>query len=405
MSDGGRRDPVSGPETGSVRAADPQHFRHVLGHFPTGVVVVTAMGADGTGAGMAVGSFTSVSLDPPLVAFLPDKGSSSWPKIQATGSFCVNVLTSAQEHVCRAMASKAPDKFAGLDWKPAESGAPIIDGVAAWIDCDIDTVHEAGDHYIVIGRVRDLDIADPVLPLIFYQGGYGRFSPRTLAANDADLVDQLAVVDLARTHMDALARDLEVECLASAVVDDEVVLVASSGAPRTGRRPTRVGSRMPFLPPIGYIFAAWADEAIVTAWMKRLAKVGHADDEALHREKLARVRQRGVSLGLGGDAHLEFERGLMRLARQGNAHPDEEMHRIVAELADDYEPEDITSGDRYPVQTVTAPGFGQDGTVVLALALFGLPDAMTADELASAIGRLTAAADAVTRAVNGVAPA
>jgi flavin reductase (DIM6/NTAB) family NADH-FMN oxidoreductase RutF/DNA-binding IclR family transcriptional regulator len=392
------------PEASSARAADAQHFRHVLGHFPTGVVVITAMGDNGKPAGMAVGSFTSVSLNPPLVAFLPDKSSSSWPKIETTGRFCVNVLTSAQEHVCRAMASKAEDKFAGIDWRPAGSGAPIIDGVAAWIDCDIDTVHEAGDHYIVIGRVRDLDIADPVLPLIFYQGGYGRFSPRTLAANDADLVDQLAVVDVARTHMDSLARDLEVECLASAVVDDEVVLIASSGAPRTGRRPTRVGSRMPFLPPIGYIFAAWADEAIVNAWMKRLALVGHAHDEGLHREKLARVRARGFSLGLGGDAHHEFEIAIARLAREGNAHPDEEMHRVVAELADDYEPEDITSARTYPVKTVTAPVFGADGTVVLALALFGLPDEMTADELASAVGRLTAATDAVTRAVGGTPP-
>lgn len=390
--------------TERVRAADPQHFRHVLGHFPTGVVVVTAMGSDGKAAGMAVGSFTSVSLSPPLVAFLPDRSSSSWPKIEATGSFCANVLTSAQEHVCRAMASKADDKFAGLGWRPAETGAPILDGVAAWIDCDIETVHEAGDHYIVIGRVRDLDIADPVLPLIFYQGGYGRFSPRTLAANDADLVEQLAVVDEARAHMDALARDLEVECLASAVVDDEVVLIASSGAPRTGRRPTRVGSRMPFLPPIGYIFAAWADEVIVNAWMKRLAMVGHADDELAHREKLARVRERGVSLGLGGDAHLEFERSLGRLAKQGNTHPDEELRRVVAELADDYEPEDITSAETYPVKTVTAPVFGKDGTVVLALALFGLPDELTRHELAAAIDRLTEAAGTVTRAVGGIVP-
>jgi len=143
----------------------------VLGQYPTGVTVVTAVDAAGKAYGLAVGSFTSVSLDPPLVAFMPDKNSSSWPKIKDIGSFCVNVLGADQEPVCRAFASKAPDKFEGLDWRPAPSGAPILDNVVAWIDCDLDTIHEAGDHFIVIGQVRSLDVASPGLPLLFFGGG------------------------------------------------------------------------------------------------------------------------------------------------------------------------------------------------------------------------------------------
>ncbi|MEQ1786597.1 MAG: flavin reductase family protein [Acidimicrobiales bacterium] len=145
-------------------AFDAAKFRQVLGHFPTGVTVVTA--APDTGpVGLAVGSFASVSLDPPLVAFFPDKGSSSWPKIEAAGSFCVNILGEQQEEVCRRFASKGDDKFAGLGWRPAASGAPLLDGVLAWIDCDIDSVVEAGDHYCVMGG-----------PLLFFRGGYGRFA-------------------------------------------------------------------------------------------------------------------------------------------------------------------------------------------------------------------------------------
>lgn len=154
---------------------DSAKFRQVLGHFATGVTVVTAA-SDAGPVGLAVGSFASVSLDPPLVAFFPDSGSSSWPKIEAAGSFCVNVLSEDQEDVCRRFASKSDDKFAGLGWRPAGSGAPLLDGALAWIDCDIESVTVAGDHFCVVGRVRDLDVGHEGRPLLFFRGGYGRFA-------------------------------------------------------------------------------------------------------------------------------------------------------------------------------------------------------------------------------------
>ncbi|MGH2685848.1 MAG: flavin reductase family protein [Actinomycetota bacterium] len=158
------------------RAFDAARFRQVLGHFPTGVTVVTA--ADGEQpVGLAVGSFTSVSLEPPLVAFCPAKTSSSWPKIRAAGHFCVNILAEDQEDVCRAFASKATDKFEGLGWRRGTKGVPILTDVLAWIVCHIDAVHDAGDHEVVIGRVIELEVEKESGPLVFYRGGYGRFSP------------------------------------------------------------------------------------------------------------------------------------------------------------------------------------------------------------------------------------
>ena len=154
---------------------DSAKFRQVLGHFPTGVTVVTAASESGP-VGLAVGSFASVSLDPPLVAFFPDRSSSSWPRIAEAGSFCVNILADDQEDVCRRFASKGDDKFAGLGWRAAGSGAPVLDGVLAWIDCDIDQVLDAGDHFCVLGRVRELEVAHDGAPLLFFRGGYGRFS-------------------------------------------------------------------------------------------------------------------------------------------------------------------------------------------------------------------------------------
>jgi 3-hydroxy-9,10-secoandrosta-1,3,5(10)-triene-9,17-dione monooxygenase reductase component len=154
---------------------DSAKYRQVLGHFPTGVTVITAL-QDGAPVGLAVGSFSSLSLDPPLVLFCPGNQSSSWPKIRAAGSFCVNILGADQEHVCRVFAGKDPDKFASIEWgRTKHTGSPVIEGVLAWIDCDIEEVLPGGDHDIVVGRVRDLDAHDHEGPLVFYRGGYGRF--------------------------------------------------------------------------------------------------------------------------------------------------------------------------------------------------------------------------------------
>ena len=155
---------------------DSAHFRQVLGHFPTGVTVITATGSEGRPAGFAVGSFFSVSLEPPLVGFCAGKASSSWPGIRSAGAFCVNILAEDQEAVCRQFSSKIEDKFAGLGWTPAATGSPRLADVLAWIDCDVEAVHDAGDHEICVGRVRELKVERENGPLLFYRGGYGQFS-------------------------------------------------------------------------------------------------------------------------------------------------------------------------------------------------------------------------------------
>jgi flavin reductase (DIM6/NTAB) family NADH-FMN oxidoreductase RutF len=160
-----------------VPDVEPALFRQVLGHFPTGVTAVTAVGADGEPVGFAVSSFFSVSLEPALVGFCAGKASSAWPAIRAAGSFCVNVLADDQEALSRQFAVRGPGRFKGIGWVPAESGAPRLHGALAWIDCDIDAVHDAGDHDICVGRVRDLKVERESGPLVFYRSGYGRFTP------------------------------------------------------------------------------------------------------------------------------------------------------------------------------------------------------------------------------------
>lgn len=171
-------------QPGSAEALDPARFREVLGQYPTGVAVVTGLSLDGEPLGMAVGSFTSVSLSPPLVAFLPAMESSSWRALREAGSgFCVNVLGADQEEVCRQIALRKSDKFHGIGWARSASGNPVIEGCVAYVDCATEAVHDAGDHHIVIGRVRELDVLASGYPLLFYRGGYGSFTPRSSAAD------------------------------------------------------------------------------------------------------------------------------------------------------------------------------------------------------------------------------
>ncbi|MFD9037411.1 flavin reductase family protein [Streptomyces bottropensis] len=171
---------------------DQAEFRRVLGAFATGVTVITAPapppppppppGADASApteppVGFACQSFSSLSLDPPLVAFMVGRTSTTWPRIARAGVFCVNVLGADQGELCRRFAVSGADKFAGVTHTPAPAtGSPRITGAAAWIDCTVHAVHTGGDHLIVVGRVRALDTADDTMPLLFHRGRFGRLT-------------------------------------------------------------------------------------------------------------------------------------------------------------------------------------------------------------------------------------
>ena len=149
-------------------------FRKVLSHYPTGVSVVTGDCAGEGPVGLVVGTFTSLSLEPPLVSFMPAKSSSSWPKIESSGAFCVNVLGVNQGELCRQFSVPGGRKFEGVDWRPGATGSPILAGSMAWVDCQIEQVFDSGDHQIVVGRVVDLRVESDELPMTFLRGGYAQ---------------------------------------------------------------------------------------------------------------------------------------------------------------------------------------------------------------------------------------
>jgi 3-hydroxy-9,10-secoandrosta-1,3,5(10)-triene-9,17-dione monooxygenase reductase component len=152
----------------TIPVTEAAEFRKVLGHFCTGVTVITGAGP----VGFACQAFAALSLDPPLVLFCPGRSSRTWAAIEQTGHFCVNVLAENQRELSTVFGRSAGDKFASAGWTPAPSGAPVLDGVLTWVDCVVAEVHPAGDHFIVVGRVSQLGPYRDAQPLLFYRGRY-----------------------------------------------------------------------------------------------------------------------------------------------------------------------------------------------------------------------------------------
>jgi flavin reductase (DIM6/NTAB) family NADH-FMN oxidoreductase RutF/DNA-binding IclR family transcriptional regulator len=384
----------------TTTAVSPDHYRRVLGHLPTGVTVITAIGPDDSPIGMSVGSFTSVSLEPPLVAFYPDRTSTTFPGIRAASSFCVNVLADDQEWICRQMARKGAAKFEGVGWTSAPSGAPILDGCVAWIDCVIDRIADAGDHFLVFGRVTDLQVAAPSMPLLFFQGGYGRFTTASLAMPArAGIGDRLRGVDRARPEMERLSETTGAGCLAVIEGDqDDMIVAASTRESRRGVAPTRVGQRLPLAPPLGGLFVAWAPPEQQKAWLTQAVDDGR---RAMLEEGLGRIRARGFSLGLDSSVQAALELALTRL--EADPGLDGTVRRLLAEVTADSEPEQL---DRVqPVRQLAAPVFGPAGSVVMYLMLFGLPAPMDPETLTRLSGELLAATRRVSEALASAPPA
>jgi flavin reductase (DIM6/NTAB) family NADH-FMN oxidoreductase RutF len=162
----------SGAGPADLPVVEPRRMRDVLGHFASGVTVVTATTGEGP-IGFTCQSFSSLSLDPPLVVFAPARSSRTWPQLRRIGRFCVNVLAEEQTDLSAQFARSGTDKFAGVPWRPSRQGSPVLDGVIAWIDCRLEAEYDGGDHTLVTARVLDLGADPERRPLLFHRGEYG----------------------------------------------------------------------------------------------------------------------------------------------------------------------------------------------------------------------------------------
>lgn len=159
---------------GTAMQIDPRELRNVLGAFATGVTVVTTLDGEATPRGFTANSFTSVSLDPPLVLVCLARGAASLPAFQNAAGYAVNILAEDQRDVSRTFASRIEDRFATVAWHPGPAGNPVLDGTSAWLDCSMHQTVDAGDHVILIGRVCGCGHA-PLNPLGYCRGAYVTF--------------------------------------------------------------------------------------------------------------------------------------------------------------------------------------------------------------------------------------
>jgi 3-hydroxy-9,10-secoandrosta-1,3,5(10)-triene-9,17-dione monooxygenase reductase component len=169
----------------SLSGPDAELFRHVLGHYPTGVAVITAMTEAGP-VGLSMNSFTSVSLTPPLVLFCPALTSGTWPQLRDVGRIAINVLSAGQEAVSRLFSTRSADRFAEIAWSAGKNGAPLFDDALGWLECTVQAEHPAGDHTVVIAEIDRMGVHDEIgEPLVYFRGAY--YAGMTEAVESADV--------------------------------------------------------------------------------------------------------------------------------------------------------------------------------------------------------------------------
>jgi flavin reductase (DIM6/NTAB) family NADH-FMN oxidoreductase RutF/DNA-binding IclR family transcriptional regulator len=389
----------SADERSEAAAIDRGHYRRVLGQYPTGVSVVTAITPSGDPVGMTVGTFTSVSVDPPLVAFLPMKESRAFASIVEAGRFAVNVLAGDQVELCRRFASRGGDKFDSVEWRLSPLGSPVLADAPAWIDCRLESVFELGDHAMVVGAVSELDVERSVAPLMYFQGGYGRFSALSVVADGADDPGvHLRLAELARPKLERVTAEFGVHTAASALLGDQVIQLTWVGAEGMDLDSNLVGLRLPFVAPFGLTFAAWESDEIREGWARRLE--ADSDARRILLSDLADARERGWTVTPDHALLREIEASIARIAADGRL-PDSvrELEARIAEFARRYAE---LSADR--PRGLSVPVFDQAGRVVLTLTAQRLPE-LGPEELRRCREALAAAAEELTDAIQGVRPA
>lgn len=160
---------LTAPEQVSI--VDPQEFRRAMKRVPTPVAIVTAMTDEGP-AGMTVGSFTSVSLNPTLVTFFVDVASTTWPRLKTSPTFVINILGHDKGDLCRAFSRRGADRFEGVNWSANRSGDPELEAASVSLECTLYSTLVVGDHVQIVGEVRGFQVHDEGMPLVFFNGTF-----------------------------------------------------------------------------------------------------------------------------------------------------------------------------------------------------------------------------------------
>lgn len=276
-------------------AVDSRLFRDVLGHYPTGVVAVTGVSPQGAPLAMVAGTFSSVSLDPALVMFMPAKGSVTYEALRESPMFCINVFAHDQSAETRTLSQRDPGKFDKVAWTMSGQGVPQIENAVAFIHCSRVQEIDAGDHFIVLCEVNEVEVARPENPLVFFQGGYGGFAPRGGTAYvDAGLIAAVRAAEVAHPQLSSLAERFDCEALALAQISDRDQTIGAAARGASVQSPSRLGTRIPIIPPLGEAAVAW-NTGYTDKWLARIFPPDPAVIDE-YRVRLEAVRAQGYAL-------------------------------------------------------------------------------------------------------------
>lgn len=385
---------------------DAQRYREVMGHYPTGVAVVTGTSVIGEPIGMVVGTFTSVSIDPPLVAFMPTAASGTYALMKDSDAYCINVLAHDQRELCGFMAVPRPGKFEDIEWEKSALGAPMLKDVVARVHGRTQQVVEAGDHLIVLIAVQDMEIVRPVTPLLFFQGGYGGFNPVGLTARgDANLIAAIRVAEIARPQIERLARTFGCESAVLVAANEHELTTAASAYGGRAEVQEPLGERIPLMPPLGEAYVAWLGPEAQQKWLDRAAS---RDPEVRtgYEQRLADVRARGYSFSrTRPDDALQYAdlRAAMQEYAEGELTPARQraVSGVITEASSFFVSCEIEEDETYDLGSVVVPVLAGDGTPAMCLRLTQLPREVPGRQVLEWVAALEFAAGSVARELQG----
>lgn len=363
---------------------DPKLFREVMGHYPTGVAVVTGRGPDGEILAMVVGTFSSVSLDPPLVSFMPMKTSRTFQKLRTCDSLCINILGGEQQAEMLAIAQRWENKLDGIDWYPSPSGDPILRNSISWIDTTIADVVEAGDHWIVLCAVQDLQVTNAVSPLLFFQGGYGSFAGLEAASRMShEILPAIHAAHHASDPLKDLAYSIGCEVSVFAAISDDEFATVFSELSADATREGGLASRVPLVPPIGDSYLFDKPEELQERWVNKLKNPSEEIRE-LHQRRLAFMREHGYLLAFlpeGGSAAYEQMIRATQEYKKVSLTPMEErsLRETIGSTPLDYEPRELVAEETYNVGSIVFPVKDPAGQYTMTLRLAQLPTGVSGE--------------------------
>ncbi|MER5438726.1 flavin reductase family protein [Streptomyces sp. NPDC002790] len=376
-------------------------WRTVLGRYPTGITIITSVDESGGPIGMVVGTFTSVSENPPLVGFLPQERSRTYAGIRHAGRFHASVLGAEHESLCRDFFAAAPeDRFTGDAWEFDEHGVPRLRSAVAWFDATVHDVLPAGDHVMVLGAVEDLGLgprADEA-PLVFLNGGYGSFASPVTGVDLAEMGSRLRIATGVGDLIQDLARELNVECALSTVVRGQVVVLTAADT-----RQPYVGTCFPFAAPMDPGFAAWCDPDLRRAWREDAVRLMGRIDTQLLDDTLALVREQGYAISFGHTLSEHFG-GLTAEARNGAGDGRQALVGLWERMASGYADYCRDPRPRHHARTLQLPVFGADRHVAFELMVGGFGADIGAKRFRAILAAALDRAQHITELTGGTPP-